>query len=88
MTSESEGFEHRRVMRRRLIVTLSAVGVLLALIVAFNLFKNYMIRQAMSRSCTRSRRLPIFPRRCTRGTKCSSKPRQSARRSSMPMRQT
>jgi membrane fusion protein (multidrug efflux system) len=39
-------------MRRRLIVMLIAVGVLLALIVAFNLFKNYMIRQAMSRNAS------------------------------------
>ena len=52
MSAQPDVEQRRSLMRRRLIVMLIAVGVLLALIVGFNLFKNYMIRRAMSRNAS------------------------------------
>jgi membrane fusion protein (multidrug efflux system) len=52
-TEEGDGPAYavdRGVLHRRLIIMLVAVGVLLGLIVAFNLFKGYMIRKAMSQA--------------------------------------
>jgi membrane fusion protein (multidrug efflux system) len=39
-----------QLLRRRLIIVLASAGALLALLVGFNLFKGYMIRQAMARN--------------------------------------
>jgi membrane fusion protein, multidrug efflux system len=52
MTPEHELAGTRPMMRRRLIVVVVAVGLVLVLIVGFNLFKSYMIRQAMSRNAS------------------------------------